>query len=377
MAEWKRVKLGEVCEFQRGYDLPHAKMLPGKYPVIGSSGIIGWHNDYTTEAPSVSIGRSGSVGRPYLYRGKSWSHNTALYIKDFKSNDPIFVYYFLFAVRPWEYGGGSAVPTLNRNDLHGLEVSLPPLPTQRKIAAVLGALDDKIENNRKICANLEAQAQALFKSWFVDFEPFGGKMPSGWKMGKLGEIAECNKESYTTKDEWDFVNYLDTGSITRNQIQDIQLMPMSVAPSRARRKVHELSIVYSTVRPNQYHYGIVHNVKENMLVSTGFAVIDANNKIASYRLFLELTQDSVTKHFQTLAEQSVCTYPAINPSDILAHQIVIPTLTVEQNFYSTVSPMFEKIELANQESRARAATRDALLSKLMSGEVDVGKVEVA
>ena len=70
------------------------------------------------------------------------------------------------------------------------EIDFPSLPTQRKIAAVLSSLDDKIENNRKICANLEAQAQAIFKSWFVDFEPFGGKMPQGWKMGKLGDVAD-------------------------------------------------------------------------------------------------------------------------------------------------------------------------------------------
>ena len=114
-----------------------------------------------------------------------------------------------------------------------------------------------------------------------------------------------------------------------------------------------------------------------MLVSTGFAVIDAKNVISTYRLFLELTQDAVTKQFQTLAEQSVCTYPAINPADILAHKMVIPPATVEQEFYSIVSPMFERMELANQESRALAATRNALLPKLMSGEIDVRKVEVA
>jgi type I restriction enzyme S subunit len=266
---------------------------------------------------------------------------------------------------------------IRASDLADLSVDIPPLPTQRKIAAVLGAFDDKIENNRKICANLEVQAQAIFKSWFVDFEPFGGKMPQGWKMGKLGDVAECNQDSYLAKDGWAFVNYLDTGSITRNQIQDIQEIPMSEAPSRARRKVRKLSIVYSTVRPNQCHYGIIHDVKEHMLVSTGFAVIDAKESFSPYRIFLELTQDCVTRQLQVLAEQSVCTYPALNPSDILAREIVIPEFSVEQRFDSVIRPMFEQMELANQESRALAAMRDALLPKLMSGEIDVEKVQVA
>lgn len=272
--------------------------------------------------------------------------------------------------------GGTTMPSMNQTVLDRLPLVLPPLPTQRRIAAVLSALDDKIELNNRINANLEAQAQALFRSWFVDFEPWGGTMPEGWREGKLGDVVECNKESYSTKENWPFVNYLDTGNITRNQIQDIQLMPMAEAPSRARRKVQRLSIVYSTVRPNQCHYGILHEVKENMLVSTGFAVIDANNAISSYRLFLELTQDCVTKHFQTLAEQSVCTYPAINPSDILAHKIVIPPLTVEEQFFAVVSQMFKKMALANQESRSLASLRDTLLPKLMSGEIDVSQVEV-
>lgn len=162
-AGWKKVRLGDACVFQRGFDLPQSQMICGDYPVMGSNGVIGWHNEFTTEAPSVTIGRSGSVGIPHFIKGRSWSHNTVLFVKDFKGNNPLFIYYLLFTLRLGEYGSGSAVPTLNRNIIHDIPIMLPPLATQRKIAAVLGAIDDKIETNRKICANLEAQAQALFK----------------------------------------------------------------------------------------------------------------------------------------------------------------------------------------------------------------------
>ena len=95
MNKWKECLLGDLVTFQRGYDLPKTKMKEGRYPVIGSNGIIGWHNEYTTEAPSISIGRSGNVGKAYMYKGQSWSHNTTLYIKKFKGVFPDFMYYFL------------------------------------------------------------------------------------------------------------------------------------------------------------------------------------------------------------------------------------------------------------------------------------------
>ena len=114
-AGWKKVRLGDACVFQRGFDLPQSQMICGDYPVMGSNGVIGWHNEFTTEAPSVTIGRSGSVGIPHFIKGRSWSHNTVLFVKDFKGNNPLFIYYLLFTLRLGEYGSGSAVPTLNRN----------------------------------------------------------------------------------------------------------------------------------------------------------------------------------------------------------------------------------------------------------------------
>lgn len=157
MSEWKECQLGDLITFQRGHDLPKTKMQGGEYPVVGSNGIIGYHNEYTTEAPSITIGRSGNVGKPFLYRGKSWSHNTSLYIKEYKAVDPIFIYYFLQTLDLGNYAGGSAVPTLNRNHIHTLNVYVPAdICEQRKIAAVLSAIDDKIELNVAINDNLAA-----------------------------------------------------------------------------------------------------------------------------------------------------------------------------------------------------------------------------
>ena len=132
-------------------------MQNGAYPVVGSNGIIGYHDKYTTESPSITIGRSGNVGKPFLYKGRSWSHNTSLYIREYKNVDPIFVYYFLHTLELGNYAGGSAVPTLNRNHIHTLSVSVPvDIEEQKQIASVLSTLDDKIEKNIKINENLAA-----------------------------------------------------------------------------------------------------------------------------------------------------------------------------------------------------------------------------
>ncbi len=157
MAEWKECLLGDLITFQRGHDLPKSKMSGNGYPVVGSNGIIGFHNEYTTEYPSITVRRSGNVGKPYIVYGRSWSHNTSLYIKEFKGTDPVFIYYFLQTLDLGNYAGGSAVPTLNRNHIHSLNVRVPAdVSTQEKIANTLKALDDKIDKNTDINKNLAA-----------------------------------------------------------------------------------------------------------------------------------------------------------------------------------------------------------------------------
>ncbi|MCD7778890.1 MAG: restriction endonuclease subunit S [Clostridiales bacterium] len=162
--------------------------------LVGSNGIIGYHNKYTTEAPSITIGRSGNVGKPYIYYGKTWSHNTTLYIKEYKNTDPIFIYYFLKTLDLGSYAGGSAVSTLNRNHIHTLLVKVPcDISEQRKIGAFLKMFDDTIENNERINKNLEQQAQVIFESWFINYEPWHGEAPASWLMGKLGDFTDIKR----------------------------------------------------------------------------------------------------------------------------------------------------------------------------------------
>jgi len=168
--------LGDFVTLQRGHDLPDAIRRPGNRPVLGSFGVTGWHDKARAAGPGVTVGRSGASFGVVSYSPVDyWPLNTTLYVIDFHGNDPRFAYYFLKQFDFRTYNSGSAQPSLNRNFIHPIPVDVPPLPEQRTIAHILGTLDDKIELNRRMNETLEEMARALFKSWFVDFDPVHAK----------------------------------------------------------------------------------------------------------------------------------------------------------------------------------------------------------
>ena len=167
-----------------------------------------------------------------------------------------------------------------------------------------------------------------------------------WKLIRLGDICLTNKSSYSSKDNWKFVNYLDTGSLTENKITELQYIniEMDKMPSRARRRVIKNSILYSTVRPNQLHYGIIKEPVDNLLVSTGFTVIDVDtNKAIPEFIYYLLTQNNTTEQLQAIAEQSVSTYPSIKPSDIENLEFKLPNLIIQSKIVSILDTIDSKI----------------------------------
>ena len=175
--KWIKTTLGDVLTLQRGFDLPVSKRTPGKIPVVASNGVVGSHNQAKIESPGVVIGRSGSIGGAQFIKTDFWALNTTLWVKNFKGNDPRFIYYLLLRLDLGRFNAGSGVPTLNRNHVHPLPIIFPPSVSEQKaIAHILGTLDDKIELNQQMNRTLEATARAIFKSWFVDFDPVRAKM---------------------------------------------------------------------------------------------------------------------------------------------------------------------------------------------------------
>lgn len=150
-SSWKQGTVGDVLQLQRGHDLPRTEMTGGKYPVAGSTGTIGYHDEFTAEAPVIVMGRSGNIGNPRLYLCNCWTHNTSLYVKRIYEAEPLWVFYLLKNLNYDGFVGGSAVPTLNRNDVHAYGIAIPPLELQKSFSQkVMSLIYCKEENLSEI-----------------------------------------------------------------------------------------------------------------------------------------------------------------------------------------------------------------------------------
>ena len=176
MSNKNYVPLNEFILLQRGFDLPQSDRISGDIPVVASTGVAGFHNEYKVDAPGVVIGRSGSIGGGQYIKEKFWPLNTTLWVKDFKGHDARYVYYLLKSIDFHRFNVGTGVPTLNRNHLSSVLVKNLGYINEKVIAKTLGDLDDKIHLNNQINQTLESIAQALFKSWFIDFDPVRAKI---------------------------------------------------------------------------------------------------------------------------------------------------------------------------------------------------------
>ena len=201
-----------------------------------------------------------------------------------------------------------------------------------------------------------------------------------WKTVRLGTIVSTNQDTYSPKENWQFVNYLDTGNITMNRIDEVQHINTSMdkLPSRARRKVKSNSIIYSTVRPNQLHYGIIKEQPENFLVSTGFTVIDVNmEKAVPDYIYYVLTQKEITEHLQAIAEQSVSAYPSLKPSDIENLEVLLPDIDTQKATVAILGVIDEKIKQNteinnNLEQQAQAIFKEWFIDNPENNEWSTG-----
>ena len=384
--------LGDIITFQRGYDLTKSKMIFGQYPVIASNGIIGWHNEYTTETPSITVGRSGNVGNPFLYNGRSWSHNTTLYIKEYKNCDKLFIYYLLKELNLKNYSSGSAVPTLNRNHIHNLEILVPLLKEQQKISKILSSLDEKIEINRKINENLEEQAKKIFKRWFVDYEfpneegqPYkssGGEMieselgliPKGWEKINLGDICICELGGTPSRKKNEYWNgnipWINSGSVNLFRIIKANEMISESGLKKSStkllpKKTTVIAITGSTLGQvslleidsctNQSVVGVIPN--KNLPYEFIYPYIKANI-------------DELLSHKTGGAQQH------INSQNVKNLKVIVPNKKSLEQYTDLISPIYEMISKNCFEIEYISSIRDTLLPKLMTGEIDVSKIDI-
>ncbi|MEX2633656.1 MAG: restriction endonuclease subunit S [Balneolales bacterium] len=175
---------------------------------------------------------------------------------------------------------------------------------------------------------------------------------SEWKEIELREVIETNKSSINRDYPYAEILYLDTGSITCNRISGLQSFSLAEAPSRAKRLVKNLDIIYSSVRPNQLHYGIIRNPENNLVVSTGFVVITCKEEeIAPYFLYHYLSQNTTTEFLHAVAEGSTSAYPSLKPSDLEALEILLPPIEEQRAIASVLSSLDDKIDLLHRQNK--------------------------
>lgn len=264
------------------------------------------------------------------------------------------------------YAVGGVRGSLEWNDFCDMRIPVLAIEKQREIVAEYNTLATRIETNKKLIATLEQTAQILYRHTFVDnIDP--NNLPQGWRMGTVGEFCECNTDNASSKDLKGVIKYLDSGSVTENNFESLQVLDSTCdeIPSRAKRKVKPNDIVYSTVRPNLRHYGLIKFDVENVVVSTAFAVIRSVNKnISNELVYMWLSDLKVVEALHGVAEMSKATYPSITPDDIMNVKIPIP----EQFDFSELNNALEAIFNASyrylQENQTLTQMQTLLLSKM-------------
>lgn len=325
---------------------------------------------------------------------------------DSSKADVHYLYYAFRSNEQQEYIRNTAiqtgVPHTNLGILKRTPLKLPSLLDQRSIASVLRALDDRITLLRETNATLEAIAQALFKSWFVDFDPVRAKaegrspdgmdeataalfpdgfeeselglVPRGWMIGAISDLAKLNPESWTARNHPRVLAYVDLANTKENVITTVAEFDFDEAPSRARRVLRDGDTIVGTVRPGNRSFAFIREPEANLTGSTGFAVLRPIESRYAEFVYLVATQDSSIEYLTHLADGAA--YPAVRPDVVGAIQTCIPPDGVLESFHEVAAPLFAKVAHNQRQAQTIATLRDTLLPRLISGQLRLPEAEV-
>ena len=295
----------------------------------------------------------------------------------------------------WNEGTGSTVSNLRIPVLESLKIPTPSMSLQVEIATTLGALDDRIALLCETNATLEAIAQALFKSWFVDFDPVRAKMegrapegmdeataalfpdaleeselgwvPKGWRVGTLADVATLNAQSLLARNPPPEINYIDLAGVKANVFDVPQCYSFADAPSRARRVLHEGDCIVGTVRPGNRSFGFIATAQNHLTGSTGFAVLSPKQCWMTAFTYLCATRDESIDRLAALADGGA--YPAVRPEVVASTPCALPTDEVMKAFDSISRQLLKAIGGNSEQAQTLATLRDTLLPRLISGQL--------
>lgn len=375
MEEWKEYKLGDVCSrLSSGKNISASKISDSDvYPVFGGNGLRGYTDNSNFTGECAIIGRQGAFcGNVRFFSGEAYMTEHAVVVCGNEKANTRYLSYLLSTMNLGRLSGQSAQPGLAVGTLAKQLIKLPPLPTQQKIAAILSSLDDKIELNNKINTNLEQQAQALFKNWFVDFEPFGGKMPEGWKVGKLSDIADylngLAMQKFRPLEDEEGLPVLKIKELRQGCCDDSSEL---CSPSKVKPEyiIHDGDVIFSwsgsllvdiwcggTCGLNQHLFKVTSKTYEKWF----------------YYLW--------TKHhldrFIFLAADKATTMGHIKREELDKAEVIILDDKIYSKLTMTLSPIIDTIINNRVENRRLSEIRDNLLPELMSGNINVEDITI-
>lgn len=289
--------------------------------------------------------------------------------------DPNYVYYLVCSPAVREPAIKSMVGSSGRQRVQtdvvaSLEIDLPDIEVQKKISGILSAIDNKIEMNNKINENLQEQAQALFKSWFIDLDPFGGVVPETWRLGKLRDVLILKKHA-TKAGANPELPYLPIDIIPMNSLAITDFRPNEEAQS-SLLTFDEDDILIGAMRV--YFHRVAIAPCAGITRTTCFTLVPKHKSYLAYGL-LCCNQDSSIEYAQKTSKGSTMPY-AIWEGGLGDMEIIIPPEDVAEDFNTLIAPMLQKIKSSYFENLNLRTLRDSLLPKLMSGELDVSDLDL-
>ena len=349
----EKVRFDDFIKLNRGFDLPDAYIEEGPYPVVASTNIKAYHKDYKIDGPAVTTGRSGSLGKVQYVEGRCWPLNTSLYVKDFKGNNPRYVYYFLQTMHLEQYNAGAGVPTLNQNHLHSLKLLIHKKNEQARIASILSAYDKLIENNNKRIRILEKMAENLYKEWFVRFRfPWHENvlmengLPKGWYQERLSSVLEIRYgKDHKNIDNGDIPVY-GSGGIMRYGNKALHSGCSVLIP----RKGSLNNILYVE--------------GDFWTVDTMFYSVPKIPNIARYIYFVLTEIDMVSLN-------TGAALPSMTTDILNRMKIIIPDSDILYKFESIVRWQYKQTDALKSQNANLARQRNLLLPRLMSGKLSI------
>ena len=373
---WTECQLGDVLTLHRGYDLPNRDRQTGDIPIVSSSGISGYHVTAKVSGPGVVTGRYGTLGEVFYIEEDFWPLNTTLFVSDFKGSDPRFISYFLRTLDLAHQNAAGAVPGLNRNHLHLLPVKVPPLPTQRRIASILSAYDNLIENNTRRIAILEEMARLLYREWFVHYRFPGhegvpmvesalGPIPAGWEVKRLGDIAKESRQSVAPDSVAPDTPYIGLEHMPR---RSIALSDWGSADEVQSTKLffRQGDILFGKIRPYFHKVGVA---TVGGVCSSDIIVIKSTAHEYHFLALCCVSSDELVSHATQTAQGTKM--PRANWNVLVEYPVRLPPRALLCRFSEIVGDIVSEIRVLVHENRNLRRTRDLLLPRLVSGEVVV------